>query len=111
SRRRHTRLVSDWSSDVCSSDLEIFELEMAAADDEVVGDHDTGDGAEKTGVAEEPAGDVGTVSREELPRHQEDADDAGDEAAGAEGDEARVEVREIVGGRDDVSGDVGVEGC
>src|ERR1019366_1786388 len=24
SRRRHTRLVSDWSSDVCSSDLEGF---------------------------------------------------------------------------------------
>src|ERR1019366_4250502 len=24
SRRRHTRLVSDWSSDVCSSDLELF---------------------------------------------------------------------------------------
>src|SRR5258706_11201557 len=24
SRRRHTRLVSDWSSDVCSSDLEIL---------------------------------------------------------------------------------------
>src|SRR5258706_9702036 len=23
SRRRHTRLVSDWSSDVCSSDLQI----------------------------------------------------------------------------------------
>src|SRR5262249_57299596 len=23
SRRRHTRLVSDWSSDVCSSDLEL----------------------------------------------------------------------------------------
>src|SRR5437016_6230630 len=25
SRRRHTRLVSDWSSDVCSSDLALFE--------------------------------------------------------------------------------------
>src|SRR5258706_7851170 len=25
SRRRHTRLVSDWSSDVCSSDLDILE--------------------------------------------------------------------------------------
>src|SRR5262249_57405759 len=25
SRRRHTRLVSDWSSDVCSSDLSAFE--------------------------------------------------------------------------------------
>src|ERR1019366_8957593 len=24
SRRRHTRLVSDWSSDVCSSDLDQF---------------------------------------------------------------------------------------
>src|SRR5438046_9243599 len=24
SRRRHTRLVSDWSSDVCSSDLQAF---------------------------------------------------------------------------------------
>src|SRR5437016_11724879 len=24
SRRRHTRLVSDWSSDVCSSDLVLF---------------------------------------------------------------------------------------
>src|SRR5262249_56385624 len=28
SRRRHTRLVSDWSSDVCSSDLETL---LAAA--------------------------------------------------------------------------------
>ena len=26
SRRRHTRLVSDWSSDVCSSDLAIVTL-------------------------------------------------------------------------------------
>src|SRR5438046_5345640 len=36
SRRRHTRLVSDWSSDVCSSDLEfalldyLHEVEHAA---------------------------------------------------------------------------------
>src|SRR5262249_59800286 len=27
SRRRHTRLVSDWSSDVCSSDLDVVDLE------------------------------------------------------------------------------------
>src|SRR5262249_59498858 len=27
SRRRHTRLVSDWSSDVCSSDLNMLERE------------------------------------------------------------------------------------
>src|SRR5438046_9552974 len=30
SRRRHTRLVSDWSSDVCSSDLSMYGVEGAA---------------------------------------------------------------------------------
>src|SRR5262249_59099256 len=30
SRRRHTRLVSDWSSDVCSSDLELHKKAQAA---------------------------------------------------------------------------------
>src|SRR2546429_9272459 len=33
SRRRHTRCSRDWSSDVCSSDLRIFDL---VADDEVM---------------------------------------------------------------------------
>src|SRR5262249_58338174 len=28
SRRRHTRLVSDWSSDVCSSDLAVRALDV-----------------------------------------------------------------------------------
>ena len=28
SRRRHTRLVSDWSSDVCSSDLDKVEPDL-----------------------------------------------------------------------------------
>src|SRR5262249_59216455 len=31
SRRRHTRLVSDWSSDVCSSDLTVFHLTAHAS--------------------------------------------------------------------------------
>src|SRR5262249_59614507 len=31
SRRRHTRLVSDWSSDVCSSDLEQIQQTLTAA--------------------------------------------------------------------------------
>src|SRR5688500_19505059 len=30
SRRRHTRLQGDWSSDVCSSDLALGELDIAA---------------------------------------------------------------------------------
>ena len=47
SRRRHTRLVSDWSSDVCSSDLreaemedmrrEIEELKKSSGADEMAG--------------------------------------------------------------------------
>src|SRR5258706_15804203 len=32
SRRRHTRLVSDWSSDVCSSDLKLVAGIPASAD-------------------------------------------------------------------------------
>src|SRR5256885_4044818 len=33
SRRRHTRLQGDWSSDVCSSDLNVFDAAPVAADD------------------------------------------------------------------------------
>src|SRR5947199_3300852 len=32
SRRRHTRCLSDWSSDVCSSDLQLAELLAELAD-------------------------------------------------------------------------------
>src|SRR5438093_7542746 len=40
SRRRHTRLVSDWSSDVCSSDLALSsQLAVAVAGDEMVVHH------------------------------------------------------------------------
>src|SRR5258706_8467011 len=36
SRRRHTRLVSDWSSDVCSSDLtDLIEAEVEIGRDKV----------------------------------------------------------------------------
>src|SRR5205814_6887902 len=33
SRRRHTRCLSDWSSDVCSSDLQPFEVQVGQAPD------------------------------------------------------------------------------
>src|SRR5690606_40095162 len=36
SRRRHTRFSRDWSSDVCSSDLELGELLAQPADDVTV---------------------------------------------------------------------------
>src|SRR5688500_19906815 len=48
SRRRHTRLQGDWSSDVCSSDLaardQLEELRLGS------GDGDRGDGLSRPGV-------------------------------------------------------------
>src|SRR5262249_56609103 len=44
SRRRHTRLVSDWSSDVCSSDLEVVAGPDQAAGDRVEGQADVHEG-------------------------------------------------------------------
>jgi len=41
------------------ADIETFEIERLRTDDEVVRDHDAGDGAEKAGVADQPAEDVG----------------------------------------------------
>src|SRR5271166_2408463 len=60
--------------------IKIGEAETAAAQEEIIADHDAGDGAEQSRVADEPAEDVGTVRGHELPGHHEDADKAGDEA-------------------------------
>src|SRR5215213_7447568 len=38
SRRRHTRLVSDWSSDVCSSDLTAVAVALAELYSEIIGE-------------------------------------------------------------------------
>src|SRR5262249_56645262 len=40
SRRRHTRLVSDWSSDVCSSDLQSLLRACRSRAASGMGDHD-----------------------------------------------------------------------
>src|SRR5262249_56640247 len=51
SRRRHTRLVSDWSSDVCSSDLSLepvaAQLAALIEKDVVFADDCVGDGVKK----------------------------------------------------------------
>src|ERR1700731_4623052 len=90
--------------------IKIFNEEEFLAHDEIIADEDAGDGAEKTGIADEPAEDVAAGVRHQFPRLHDDAHGAGDEAAGAETDAARRKIREIVGGRDDVGGDVDVEG-
>src|SRR6266496_1928141 len=37
SRRRHTRSLRDWSSDVCSSDLEVVDVTRGKIADEMIG--------------------------------------------------------------------------
>src|SRR5262249_58393633 len=69
SRRRHTRLVSDWSSDVCSSDLSLrqavdrVDLRLtplhraktgAVAEEDAAGDVGRGDPAPVAGEADAP---------------------------------------------------------
>src|SRR5947199_565255 len=44
SRRRHTRCLSDWSSDVCSSDLTSLDQPVGDQEDAVLGDFVAGDG-------------------------------------------------------------------
>src|SRR5688500_19434828 len=57
SRRRHTRLQGDWSSDVCSSDLEIQPAPIRAqaipSGDGETGDRQRAEGHEPRGIAEE----------------------------------------------------------
>src|SRR5262249_53655052 len=86
--------------------VEIDRIERAAADDEVIGDHDSGDWTEKTGIAHQPSEDIALKIREKLPRHHQDADNPGDEAAGAKGNQARVQIGEVVRWRDYVRGNV-----
>ena len=85
------------------------DVELGFADEEVVGDHDAGDGAEQAGVTDEPADDVGVGRREQLPWAHRQSKQPGDHATGAETNQAREQVGEVVGGRDDVSADVDVE--
>src|SRR3990172_5090642 len=59
-----------------ASTIEVVEREVSLADQEVVDDEDSRDGAEEAGVADEPDEDVGPVVLEELPGHHGDADDA-----------------------------------
>src|SRR5712664_4869055 len=69
--------------------VEILDNQEFLAHDEIVTDENAGDGAEKTGVADEPAENVAAVVGHEFPRLHDDAHGAGDEAAGAEADAAR----------------------
>src|SRR3979490_1416204 len=89
--------------------IEVFDDQEFLAHDEVIADENAGDGAEKTGVADEPAEDVAAVVGHQLPGLHDDAHGAGDQAAGAETDAPRREIGKIVRRGNDVGSDVDVE--
>src|SRR5262245_63925928 len=85
SRRRHTRCLSDWSSDVCSSDLDeggvvLAEVELVVLD--VIVDR-----------AEQPLRD----GSEELPVRRVEGEDVAERAAGVHREIGRASCRESVG--------------
>src|SRR5438034_4447964 len=76
---------------------------------EIIADQNAGDGAEKAGVANKPGKNVAAIARQQLPGLHEQAHNGGDHAAGTKTDAARGKIGEVVGGRDDVGGDVDIE--
>src|SRR3989440_1409041 len=89
--------------------IKVLDNEKLLAEDEVVANEHARDGAEKTGVANQPAENVAPVVRHQFPGLHDDAHGAGDQAAGAETDAARRKIREIVGGGNHVGSDVDVK--
>ena len=86
---------------------EIGKVQCHFPPDKIVGNHDAANGTEERTVADQPGEDVTAGIRHQLPWHDEDTDQASDETANAEGDFARGQLGEVVGGADDVGGDVG----
>src|SRR5207302_1296909 len=89
--------------------VEILGSENSLAHQEIVADEDAGNGTKKTGVAHEPGKNVTAIAGEKLPGLHEKAHDGGNETAGAKTDAAGRKIGKIVGGRDDVGGDIDVE--
>src|SRR5260370_33338220 len=80
---------------LAAPEIEIADIQLGPADDEIIGDHDAGDRTQEAGISYEPAGDVGLRIAEQFPGHHSDADDSGADAARAERDASRIQVREI----------------
>src|SRR5215204_283612 len=82
--------------------VEVGQFEPPAAQNPVVCDHDGRDRPEQAPVADEPGEDVGADVLEENPGEGDDAQDRGDDTAGAERDVLRCQVGEVERGGDHV---------
>ena len=89
--------------------IQIVHLQDSPADHKVVANHDSGYRPKKSGVSAQPAENKCAVVGEQFPRHQRDAHEAGDDAAGAKADPARPQIRKIIRRRNHIGADVDIE--
>src|SRR5262249_36644482 len=82
-----------------SAAVQVVDGQLTVAIDVIVGDHDAGDRPQQSGITDQPAENVRAERAEQLPRHHEDTNAAGDQPSRTEGDAPRIEVRKIVGWR------------
>src|SRR5262252_7766143 len=80
-RRRRDRTQVPAAVDAVRQ-IQILELQFAAAHQPVVSDEDAGNRSESAGVSEQPGVDVAGGIGEELPRLYRDAEQSGDQASG-----------------------------
>ena len=101
-----TEGVEVWAG--LSAVVQLLDLEVAAADKVVVGDHDTGDGAEEDTVGGEIGGKLIVVG-EQVPGAHGETDGGANVASAADVDEAGEQGGHVGAGRHGVGGDVGAE--
>src|SRR5436309_2185435 len=94
-----------------AAQVEVLHQKHSAANDEVIADHDSRDGAKNSSVSAEPAKNKSTMVRQQLPRHHGHAGEAGDHAAHFEGDSLWPQIGEVIGWRNDVRADIHIQSC
>ncbi len=77
-------------------DIQAGQVEPRPAEEEIVGDEDAADRAEQRGIGDEPGVNIAGGVREQLPGLDQNANDARNQAAGAERNSPRPEVGEVV---------------
>ena len=90
--------------------VQVVDVELALAQQEVVDDQDPTDGPQQRRVPDEPGEDVIPRGLEQLPREHHESEPRRNVAAEPEGDSARVDVDHRVRGRDHVGCEVGRQG-
>ena len=87
-------------------EIQVLERQLPPAQDPVIRNQHTRNRPEAARISNQPVEDVPAWVREETPGLNQKPEQTGDQPAGAEPDQLRKRVGEVVGRRNDVCGDV-----